>query len=310
MLKKYLTLFLALVMCFSLLTACASKDKGKEDPTKEVKEESTEKEKEEATEAKEEPEKEEKEDATEEEKAEESDEDKTLVVATTSGFFPIVYEDDDGNLTGFEYDIIVDAAERAGYEIEFKLTGDYAAMFEGVKSGNFDTMIGQISVTEEREKNYTFTDVYGYNAIKMCVRGDDPAKTVEDLQGRKVCIEFGTVLEDIMNDINADFPEDKQIELVITEGNIYEELKIGHYDAFPITVLSFDQVNAKGEYEFKLIGDPVLVDRNAFPFAKEGNEAKVEAINKALKEMREDGTLSEISKKYFDRDITQEEITE
>ena len=53
----------------------------------------------------------------------------------------------------------------------------------------------------------------------------------------------------------------KKMELVTTEGNIYDELKVGHYDAFPITVLSFDQINEKGEYDFKLIGDPILIDK-------------------------------------------------
>lgn len=41
--------------------------------------------------------------------------------------------------------------------------------------------------------------------------------------------------------------------------SIYDELKVGHYDAFPITVLSFDKINEKGEYDFKLIGDPDFI---------------------------------------------------
>ena len=52
--------------------------------------------------------------------------------------------------------------------------GDYSAMFEGLDSGKYDTIAGQVSVTDEREKKYTFSDVYGYNAIKLAVRGDDP----------------------------------------------------------------------------------------------------------------------------------------
>ena len=87
-------------------------------------------------------------------------------------------------------------------------------------------------------------------------------------------------------------------------------MKVGHYDAFPITVLSFDKINEKGEYDFKLIGDPILIDKNAFPFAKDCDQAKLDAVNSAIKEMHEDGTLSELSLKYFGRDITQEEITE
>lgn len=278
MAKKLLSVLLCVAMCGTLLVGCGS-ETAEETTTDAATEETTE-------------------------------EDNVLTVATTGGFFPIIYEDDNGDLTGFEYDIMMDVAERMGYTVEWEMCGDMAAMFEGIEADMYDTMVGQVSVTDEREEKYTFSDVYGYNAIKMAVRGDDTAESVEDLQGRKVCIEFGTVLENIMNDINAGFPEDKQIELVVTEGNIYEELAIGHFDAFPITVLSFDKINEKGEYDFKLIGEPVLIDKNAFPFAKDVDADLIAAVNEAIQAMHEDGTLSELSEKYFGRDITKEEITE
>lgn len=235
---------------------------------------------------------------------------KVINVACPGSFYPIIYTDDDGNLTGFEHDVMEEIGKRAGYEINFEVVGDYPAMMEGVDSGKYDTVAGQVSVTPEREEKYTFSEVYGYNAIKLAVRGDDPAKSIEDMQGRKVCIEFGTVLEDAFNKINKKFPEGKKIELVTTEGSIYDELKSGHYDAFPITVLSFDQINEKGEYDFKLIGDPIIVDKNAFPFAKDADSDMINAVNKAIKEMQEDGTMSELSQKYFGRDISKAEITE
>ena len=273
--KKLISVLLCITMCAGILVGCGGKS-----------------------------------DDSQKEEAADTEEDKVITVATTNAFFPVVYADDDGNLTGFEYDIMEEIGKRSGYEMEYEVVGDMSTMFEGIDSGKYDTMMGQVSVTEEREKKYTFSEIYGYNAIKMAVRGDDPAESVEDLQGRKVCIEFGTVLEDVLTEINAGYPEDKQIELVTTEGNIYDELASGHYDAFPITVLSFDQINEKGEYNFKLIGDPILIDKNSFPFAKDCDQDKLEAVNSAIKEMKEDGTLSELSEKYFKRDITQEEITE
>ena len=95
---------------------------------------------------------------------------------------------------------------------------------------------------------------------------------------------------------------------VETAGNIYEELEVGHYDAFPITELSFDSINEKGEYNFKLIGDPIIVDYQAWPFAKDADPEIIDAINKSIKEMQEDGTLSKLSEKFYGRDVTQ--ITE
>lgn len=273
--KRIISVLLCVAMCASVLAGCgtSNKDDKKHDAAK-------------------------------------SDNEKVITVAANGSFFPVIYTDDDGNLTGFEHDVMEEIGKRAGYKIKFEVVGDYPAMMEGVDSGKYDTIAGQVSVTDERKKKYTFSEVYGYNAINLAVRGDDKAKTIEDMQGRKICIEFGTVLEETLKKINKTFPKDKQMKLVTTEGNIYDELKVGHYDAFPITVLSFDQINEKGEYNFKLIGDPILVDKNAFPFAKDADPDMLKAVNKAIKEMQKDGTMSKLSKKYFKRDISQEPITE
>lgn len=272
--KKIISILLCAAMCVGMVTACGTKKADKEA------------------------------DSSTDEK------DKVITVAANGSFYPIIYTDDNGDLTGFEHDVMEEIGKRSGYEIKFEVVGDYSAMFEGLDSGKYDTIAGQVSVTDEREEKYTFSDVYGYNAIKLAVRGDDPATSIEDMQGRKICIEFGTVLEAALNKINDTFPDDKKMELVTTEGNIYDELKVGHYDAFPITVLSFDQINEKGEYDFKLIGDPILIDKNAFPFAKDVDPDMINAVNKAIEEMQDDGTMSELSEKYFGRDISKEEITE
>lgn len=276
--KKAISLLLAAAMVFSM-AACGAKS---DSDTKETKKETT-------TDAKDE------------------SSDKEITVVATGSFYPISYTDDD-NLTGFEVEALKEVCDRAGISINWELSDDYSAMFGGVDSGKYDTIVGQVSVTDERKKTYQFTDVYAENSIKMCVRGDDPAESVDDLQGRKVCIEFGTVLQDFFDKYNAEHSADEQIECVETAGNIYEELEVGHYDAFPITELSFDSINEKGEYDFKLIGDPIIIDYQAWPFAKDADPEIIDAINKSIKEMQEDGTLSKLSEKFYGRDVTQ--ITE
>ena len=279
--KKAISLLLAAAMVFSM-AACGAKS---DSDTKETKKETT-------TDAKDE------------------SSDKEITVVATGSFYPISYTDDDGNLTGFEvYDMLYkNFSVQAELGDLYNVLDDYSAMFGGVDSGKYDTIVGQVSVTDERKKTYQFTDVYAENSIKMCVRGDDPAESVDDLQGRKVCIEFGTVLQDFFDKYNAEHSADEQIECVETAGNIYEELEVGHYDAFPITELSFDSINEKGEYDFKLIGDPIIIDYQAWPFAKDADPEIIDAINKSIKEMQEDGTLSKLSEKFYGRDVTQ--ITE
>ncbi len=231
-------------------------------------------------------------------------EEKELTVVGTGSFYPVIYTDENGDLTGFEHDVIEEIAERAGFEVTWELSDDYGAMFSGIDSGKYDTIAALITETDERKETYDFSEVYAASKTRMAVRGDDPAESVDDLQGRKVCIEYGTVLETFFNDYNADLPDDKKIELVVTSGNIYDELAVGHYDAFPIVEISFDSVNEKGEYNFKLVGDPIMVSYQAFPFSKDADPEKLEAFNAALIEMREDGTLAELSEQYYKRDVT------
>ena len=226
-----------------------------------------------------------------------------ITVVGTGSFYPVIYTDDDGNLTGFEHDIIEEIAEREGLNVTWELSDDYGAMFSGLDNGKYDTIAAQISYTEERAETYDFSDKYCANEIKMCVRADDEAETVDDLQGRKVCVEYGTVIGDFFEKYNKEHGEDEQIELTTTEGNIYDELQVGHYDAFPITVLSFDAVKEKGEYDFKLIGDPIIIDYQAFPFSKDADPALVAAFNRAIQAMKDDGTLLELSQKYYGRDM-------
>ena len=274
--KKAISMLLAAAMVFSL-AACGAKS---DSDTKETKKETTADAKDESS-------------------------DKEITVVATGSFYPISYTDDDGNLTGFEVEALKEVCKRADIAVNWELSDDYSAMFGGVDSGKYDTIVGQVSVTDERKKAYQFTDVYAENSIKMCVRGDDPAESVDDLQGRKVCIEFGTVLQDFFGKYNAQHSADEQIECVETAGNIYEELEVGHYDAFPITELSFDSVMEKGEYDFKLIGDPIIIDYQAWPFAKDADPEIIKAINKSIKEMQDDGTLSKLSEKFYGRDVTQ-----
>lgn len=274
--KKAISMLLATAMVFSL-AACGAKS---DSDTKETKKETTADAKDESS-------------------------DKEITVVATGSFYPISYTDDDGNLTGFEVEALKEVCKRADIAVNWELSDDYSAMFGGVDSGKYDTIVGQVSVTDERKKAYQFTDVYAENSIKMCVRGDDPAESVDDLQGRKVCIEFGTVLQDFFDKYNAEHSADEQIECVETAGNIYEELEVGHYDAFPITELSFDSVMEKGEYDFKLIGDPIIIDYQAWPFAKDADPEIIKAINKSIKEMQDDGTLSKLSEKFYGRDVTQ-----
>lgn len=93
--------------------------------------------------------------------------------------------------------------------------------------------------------------------------------------------------------------------MVTTEGNIYEELDLGRFEAFPMTIMSFEKMQREGKAEaYKMFGEAVITEENVFPINKSVSKDVQEKINKAIKDMLNDGTLAKISEKWYNRDVT------
>ena len=238
--------------------------------------------------------------------AEKSKSDEKIVrVVTTGSFYPHIFTDKNGNLTGFEYDVIEEIAKRIGYKAEWQLASE--GLYGYIDSGRADTIANSVTVTEKRRQTYDFTEIYLYDEIRMVVRSNDPAKSVDDLQGRKVCIEYGGVLQQFFDNYNKNLPDDKKIKTVVTEGSLLENLEMGRFDAFPLSILSFDRIKERGKYDFKMVGESIIISPSAYPFSKNADPKLVAGFNRAIKEMHKDGTLSALSQKYFKRDATKAE---
>lgn len=239
----------------------------------------------------------------------EYDEKIVLKVATSGTFFPVIFTEDD-KLQGFEYDVWEEIAKRINAEIKWEIISGMDGMFGNLDNGRIDSIAGQISITPERQKKYRFGEIYAYNEIKLVVRNDDPAENIDDMRGRKVCIEPSSVLSEFVDNYNEGLKEgEEQIIPIVTEGSIYEELELGRIDAFPMTVLSFSQVKEKGDYDVKMIGDAMIVEENAFPFSEDVDDETIGKINKAIKDMHEDGTLSKLSDKWYETDVTKDKLS-
>ena len=112
-------------------------------------------------------------------------------------------------------------------------------------------------------------------------------------------------MAEFFNGYNEKLSDDEKIELVFTEGSIWEELELGRFDSFPITVLSFRAREMKGEdRNIKLIGDPIITEDDVYPVQKDMAPELLDEINAALKSMAEDGFMTETSIKWYGIDLT------
>jgi len=231
-----------------------------------------------------------------------SKEKEVIKVGTSGGYFPFTFYKDD-KLQGFEIDVWNAIGEKLDAKIEFK-TAKFSGLFGMLETGKIDTISNQITTTPKRLKKYYFPTPYVYDGAQIIVHKDNnDIKSFEDLKGKKVGVTLGTNYAQIVRSLD----KNNEVELITYEGNGFEQdVKLKRIAAFVQDRISAVELIKKANLPLKIVGEPLEVLTNSFPFVKnEKNKALVEKVNKAIKELKQDGTLKKISVKWFDSNITE-----
>ena len=222
-----------------------------------------------------------------------------LVVGVEGTYPPFTYHDDAGDLVGFDIEVAKAVAEKLGVEAEFVESG-WDSLLAGVDSGRLDTVINEVGISEEREEKYDFSDPYFYIQSQVVVKSDnDSIHSEEDLDGKKVATN--------VTNIHVPWYESKGAEVVSidTSGEAADMLLSDRVDFISFnTVILADYLKEHPEAPMKVaFAVPDSEEQIAIPVRK-GETALLDAINQALKELRDDGTLAGISDSYFSHDYT------
>ncbi|WP_157016808.1 amino acid ABC transporter substrate-binding protein [Mesorhizobium xinjiangense] len=227
-----------------------------------------------------------------------------ITVGMSGGYFPFTFVRQ-GELQGFEIDLMNAIGEELGREIEFE-TMSFSGLIGALEAGRIDTVANQITITPEREEAFVFSDPYVIDGAQIVTREGNEATISgpEDLSGKSVAVNLGSNFEDLLRELpNAD-----QIDIRTYESNIEQDTALGRVDAFVLDRVSSAQVIKESPLPLALAGQPFSEIRNAYPFRDdEEGRALRDRVNAALDTLREDGTLTEISQKWFDADITSSE---
>ncbi|WBU62701.1 amino acid ABC transporter substrate-binding protein [Paracoccus aerodenitrificans] len=229
--------------------------------------------------------------------AQESD---TLRVGMSGGYFPFTFVSQN-ELQGFEVDVMNAVGEEAGLEIEFE-TMSFSGLIGALEAGRIDTIANQITITPEREAAFLFTQPYVIDGAQVVTReGNDEIDGVDSLRGKTVAVNLGSNFEQLLREL----PFADEINIRTYESNIEQDTALGRVDAFVMDRVSSAQVIKESPLPLQLAGNPFSEIRNALPFRndEEGREMR-DRVDAALTALREDGTLTEISEKWFDSDIT------
>ncbi len=227
--------------------------------------------------------------------------DGTLTVATEGTYRPFSFHGDGGTgeLTGFDVEIIQAVAEKLDLEVEFQET-QWDAIFAGLDAGRFDVIANQVTINDEREAKYLFSAPYTVSPGVIVVAEDgDSISSFDDLEGKTAAQSLTSNWNELAVESGA------KVEAVEGWAQAVELLRQGRVDATINDKLTFlDYETTDGPTGLKIAAETEEAGEQAFAFTKD-KEALVEAIDEALEELRADGTLAEISEKYFGADVTE-----
>ena len=225
-----------------------------------------------------------------------------LVVALEGAWQPWSYHDSSDTLVGYDVEVSRAIAEKLGVEPEY-VESDWDSLFAGLDAGRFDIVCNGVEVTDERAKTYDFTTPYGYIHTALAVRKDnEDIKSFEDLKGKTTANSLASTYMELAESYGA------TVQGIDTLEETIQLLTAGRIDATLNADVSFyDYLNVHPDADFKIVALTEEASHVAIPLRKGEETASLrEAIDKAIEELRAEGTLTELSEKYFGQDISSE----
>ncbi|MCM3706370.1 MULTISPECIES: transporter substrate-binding domain-containing protein [Cytobacillus] len=217
-----------------------------------------------------------------------------LTVAMGGKYPPFNYINDKNELDGFDVDISKEIAKRLG--VEFKpVTTEWDAIITGLLTKKYDIILGSLSITDERKEKVDFVHYYTSGGA-IIVPENSKINKGKDLDGVTVGVGLGTTFEEKAIELGAD------VKTYSAGADAFTDMGNGRLEAvISDKLMSAYAIKTKG-YPYKIADESLFVDEVGIAIRKDNPEL-TEEIQKIIDEMKEDGTYTEISEKWFGIDI-------
>ena len=245
-----------------------------------------------------------------------------LVVSTDPAYPPqSSLNEESGEYQGFDIDVATEIAERLGVEIAWQ-TPAWEVLTAGSWNGRWDMSVGSMTPTNDRQAVLHFTAPYYYTPAVVVVNADNTTVSdlSTDLDGADVGVCSGCTYEQFLDGsleidgFTFDFIiDDAKITGYDTDTTALQDLAVGdgsRLDAV-ITSLTTAQGDIDAGAPSKIVGEPVFYEPLSVAFDKSSELDPVslkDAVDAIVAEMHSDGTLTELSKKWYNgADLTVEQ---
>ena len=223
-----------------------------------------------------------------------------IVVAMEGTWAPWTYHDGSGTLVGYDVEVAQLIGEKLGVKVSF-VEGEFTGLLAGLEAGRYDVIINGVDIDDNRREKYDFTVPYAYNRTVVVVRADDDSiQSMGDLDGKSTANTLNSTYSKVAEGYGATVtPVDDFIQTI-------ELLTSGRIDATLNAEVSYnDYLVQHPEAPIKVACVDPNVTQTAIPLRKGADSDALRAeLDKILGELAADGTLTELSVKYFGIDIS------
>jgi len=223
-----------------------------------------------------------------------------ITVAMEGTWAPWTYHDENDVLVGYDVEVAQKIAEKLGVKVNF-VEGEWDGLLAGLDAGRYDIMVNGVDITEERAEKYDFSIPYAFNRTAVIVSGDNTEiQSLEDLKDKSTANTISSTYASLAEAYGA------KVTGVDDLNQTFELLLAGRIDAtLNAEVTFYDYLSQHPDANVRIAALTEDATHVAIPMRKGEETASLRAaIDKALQELHDDGTLKALSEKYFGTDIS------
>lgn len=224
-----------------------------------------------------------------------------IVVGLDDNFPPMGFRDDKNELVGFDIDMAKEAAKRLGLEVEFKPI-DWSAKEAELSGKRVDALWNGLTITEERKQNILFTAPYMENHQIIVVPANSAIKGKADLAGKVVGAQEGSSAVDAVKKDDAVFKSFKEFKTFGDNVTALMDLSTGRLEAVVVDEVVGRYYVAKKPDQYAVLQDHFGTEDYGVGVRKD-DSALQGKLDKALADMKADGSAAKIAEQWFGKNI-------
>jgi arginine/lysine/histidine transporter system substrate-binding protein len=230
-----------------------------------------------------------------------SSEEKVLKMGTSADFAPFESRNPEGEFVGFDIELAQHIADELGYELQIN-DMKFDGLIGALQNNRVDMVLSGMSATDERKENVDFSIEYNRSGEIFITTPDSPIKTLEDLEGKTLGVQLGSIQEEGANQIKEDEGLNYEIKPLDESGALIQELLSSRVDA-----VYMDKAAGLGyveEQKLAYFDDPTTSSPGMAVAFPKGSDL-VDDVNKVLEEAEESGKLQELKEKWLSDELTE-----